>query len=229
MLDTLEKIETPEGVSLSVRPAGLYVRTLAWFIDILIQAVAFVVIALVFLSVGIAFVGFGIIAAFVLKWFYNIIFEVWYGGATPGKRLVNLTVVYTNGAPVSLTGSVLRNFLRIVDSLPALYALGAAITLGNARFQRLGDMAAGTVVAYRDEAHVPAPAPASSIEDARPLRLALTRDEHKAIAQFGDRVDRLSPERREELAELLSPLNGLTGADAVAALRSHANWLSGRS
>ena len=198
MLDTLEHIETPEGVDLSVRPAGVYVRVVAKVIDTLIEVVVLAFLSVLYSRLGEAAAGFILIAAFVLLW---LLFEVYAGGATPGKKVMGLHVVYTNGAPVSLSGSVLRNFLRVVDALPSLYAMGLALALGNARFQRLGDMAAGTVVAYGEG---PAPQPAVSADQtAVPLRLALSRDEHQAIGQFAERAESLSPERCEELANLL--------------------------
>jgi len=226
MLDTLENIETPEGVSLSVRPAGPYVRFMAQVVDTLIQIVALILLSLLYAYFGGVGVGFVLIAVFVLYWGYHIIYEVYFGGATPGKRLMQLHVVYTNGAPVSLSGSILRNFLRVVDSLPSLYALGAAIAFGNERFQRLGDMAASTVVAYR---HSTTSAASLNIDEApTPLRLALSRGEHKAIAQFSERSATLSSERAAELANLLSPLTGVSDDEAVRALRAHASWWSGR-
>ena len=227
MLDTLENIETPEGVSLSVRPAGLYVRALAKALDFIIELIILIVLVIALLQFGEALAGLMVVAIFLLTWFYNVIFEVWFRGATPGKMVMNLHVVYTNGAPVSLTGSVLRNFLRVVDVLPSLYALGAVVSLGNPRFQRLGDMAAGTVVAYRDDAVTGGSK--TKVKQAAPLRLALAREEHKAIAAYGDRADSLSAERRVELAELLGPISGMDGDDAVVALRRHASWLSGHT
>ncbi|MEM6639729.1 MAG: RDD family protein [Pseudomonadota bacterium] len=225
MLDTLENIETPEGVSLSVRPAGIYARSLARLIDTLVQGCVFAAVYFLLNLLGELFIGLALIVLFVTKWLYDVLFEVLMGGATPGKRVLGLHVVYTNGAPVGANGSVVRNFLRIVDWLPALYVFGVVLSLFNARFQRLGDIAAGTVVAYQDDAKLSA---AGLIVDAAsPMRLAFSRDEHRAIANFGARVDSLSAERQVELAELLTPLSALEGREAVQALQRHAGWLSG--
>ncbi|MFK8014816.1 MAG: RDD family protein [Gammaproteobacteria bacterium] len=225
MLDTLEHIETPEGVSLSVRPAGPYSRILARLVDFLIELIAGIALIILYVNLGKAFLGLFFIAGFILMWLYNVLFEVYGKGATPGKRVLGLHVVYTNGAPVSLSGSILRNFLRVVDVLPTLYALGVSIIFGNSRFQRLGDMAAGTVVAYRHGLSHQVVQPVGN--DSAPLRLALSSTEHKAIAQFVERNATLSNERCEELADLLAPITGLHGDDAINALRAHANWLSG--
>lgn len=227
MLDTLELIETPEGVDLSVRPAGVYGRVVAKIIDALIQMAVLTLLSVLYIRLGKAAGGFILIAAFVLMWLYNVVYEVYFGGATPGKKVMGLHVVYTNGTPVSLSGSVLRNFLRVVDTLPSLYALGVALSMSNARFQRLGDMAAGTVVAYRDG--VMRERASDNNAGSSPLRVTLSRDEHQAISQFAERADSLSDERCRELADLLQPITGLTGDDAVGALRAHANWLHGRA
>lgn len=227
MLDTLEKIETPEGVELSLRPAGPFARLLAWLIDGLLKTVILVVVLIAIASLGSFFEGLTLLIVFLLIWGYNVVFEVLNNGATPGKLALRLQVVHDNGAPVGWSGSVLRNFLRVVDFLPGMYAVGLTTCLTNSRFQRLGDIAAGTVVAYRDEQWQPA---ASKDEQKSiPIRVPLSRDEERAVMQFGERADQLSGERCIELASILSPLTGLDGEDAVARLRAHANWLEGRA
>lgn len=227
MLDTLQKIETPEGVELNLRPAGPFPRLLAWLIDSLVKTAIFVVVAIVLASVGSFFTGILFIVLFFLLWGYNVVFEVLNNGATPGKLALRLQVVYDNGAPVGWPGSILRNFLRVVDFLPGLYALGLAACLTNARFQRFGDTAAGTVVAYRDSDVQPVARAQAPL--AKPLRVPLSRDEQRAVMQFGERADQLSQERCVELAAILRPLTGLDGENAVDRLRAHANWLGGRS
>ncbi len=226
MLDTLQKIETPEGVELNLRPAGPFPRLLAWLIDSLLKTAIFVIVAIVLTSLGNFFTGIAFIVLFFLLWGYNVVFEVLNKGATPGKLALRLQVVYANGAPVGWPGSILRNFLRVVDFLPGLYALGLAASLSNSRFQRFGDIAAGTVVAYRDSDNEPV---RDEREHSRPLRLPLSRDEQRAVMQIGERADQLSQERCVELASILKPLTGLEGEDAVQRLRAHANWLGGRS
>ena len=227
MLDTLERIETPEGVELNLRPAGPFPRLLAWLIDSLLKTAIIVIALIVLSSLGNFFVGVLLLMLFVMLWGYNVLFEVFNEGATPGKMALRLQVLYASGAPVGWSGSILRNFLRVVDFLPGMYAIGLATSISNARFQRLGDIAAGTVVAYRD----PQGQETRSDEDrgATPLRLPLSREEQRAVIQFNERADQLSHERCAELASILAPLTGLSGDDAVERLRSHANWLGGRT
>lgn len=227
MLDTMEKIETPEGVELNLRPAGPFPRLLAWLIDSMLKTAIIVIAIIIIASLGTFFEGITLLIIFVLLWGYNVLFEVFNAGATPGKLALRLQVLYNNGAPVDWSGSILRNFLRVVDFLPGLYAIGLATSLTNARFQRLGDIAAGTVVAYRDSEWQPATRDKDRLST--PLRLPLSRDEQRAVMQFGERADLLSQERCAELANILTPLTGLQGEDAVERLRAHANWLSGRT
>lgn len=229
MLDTLENIQTPEGVLLSLRPAGPFPRLVAWLIDGLIKLVMILLTLWLLHALGAFFTGLWLLLTFVLLWGYNVLFEVLNNGATPGKIALNLQVVYTNGAPVSWSGSILRNFLRVVDALPNLYALGLLVTLVNPRFQRLGDIAAGTVVAYREgTAVMPLPAAPATLS-AQPLRVPLSRDEQRAVMQFGERAGELSRERLVELAALLKPVTQLDDSEAVERLSAHASWLSGRT
>ena len=102
LLDTVRPVETPEGITLNLRVAGPVARALAWVIDLLIKYTALLalLIALTILSWG----GFGIwlIALFLTEWLYPALFEVYAGGATPGKKALGLMVVHANGSPVCL-------------------------------------------------------------------------------------------------------------------------------
>jgi uncharacterized RDD family membrane protein YckC len=77
---------------------------------------------------------------------YGIFFEMVWNGQTPGKRAAGVRVVRQGGAPIDLRSSCIRNLLRPADLLPACYLLGAIFVLLTPRRQRLGDLAAGTVV-----------------------------------------------------------------------------------
>jgi uncharacterized RDD family membrane protein YckC/ribosomal protein L37E len=76
--------------------------------------------------------------------YYWICEGVW--GRTLGKRLFDLRVVRVDGAPAGLGRAFVRTALRPVDALPAAYLLGAGVIWLTRRDQRLGDLAAGTVV-----------------------------------------------------------------------------------
>lgn len=77
---------------------------------------------------------------------YFLFFETLFQGRTPGKRLTNLRVVSEFGGVPSWRQSVLRNLLRMADTLPAGYLVGIVAMMSSPRVQRLGDVVAGTLV-----------------------------------------------------------------------------------
>ncbi len=203
MLDTLRSVPTPEGFELTLRLAGPVPRSLAFAVDLAIRAVAYIVVAMVVGQLKGTGTGIILIAVFLLEWFYPIFFEVWWTGATPGKRSFGLVVLNDNGTPVTFGASVTRNLLRAVDFLPFLYAFGLIAMLLNRDFKRLGDLAAGTIVVYRDK-----PAVRGALPDARSVAPAvvLTLAEKRAVLDFAERFATLTAERADELAEHAAPL-----------------------
>lgn len=168
-VDTLQHIETPEGVVLALRPAGLLPRALAWLIDLMLKLAIILVAMFVYSTLGNFGVGLGLIVLFASTWGYSVLFEVLNNGTTPGKASLNLQVVRTNGAPVTWSASIIRNFIRLVDMLPFIYGVGTVVMLTNERFQRLGDIAADTLVVYRTAD--PEPIAPLSPRRVAPLRL----------------------------------------------------------
>lgn len=146
-------IATPEGVEVHLTLAGPASRFVSALVDILIQIVVLVCVAIVLGIVGSAALGGGGIA--VLLWFilsfaiiafYDIFFEVFRSGQTPGKRMNGLRVVRVEGHPVTFLSSAVRNILRPIDFLPSAYLLGAVVILATRKNQRIGDVVAGTLV-----------------------------------------------------------------------------------
>lgn len=203
MLDTLSRVPTPEGFELTLRLAGPVSRALAYAVDLAIRGALFVAayVSLAFLGGG--GTGLLLLFAFVLEWLYPVAFEVWWNGATPGKRAFGLAVLNDDGTPVGLGASVTRNLLRAADFLPMLYAFGLVSMLCSRQFKRLGDLAAGTIVVYRERALVRSPIPAAA-----PLAppFALTLEERRAVLDFAERHASLSSERANELAAHAVPL-----------------------
>ncbi len=83
-------------------------------------------------------------------------FEAFWKGQTPGKRILRLRVIGASGRALTFWEALLGNLLRIIDFLPALYAAGAASIFWTRHQQRLGDLAAGTLVVH--ERNLPAAA-----------------------------------------------------------------------
>ena len=129
-----------------------------------------------------------------------------------------------NGTPVDWPAALIRDLLRAADFLPAFYGFGLVTMLCNRDFQRLGDLAAGTVVMYRDPV---ATTPPPSSGPALPPPLPLSVAEQRLLIDYAERGAVLNPARQAELAELLADLTGTSGTTGVERLRAHARWLLG--
>lgn len=140
-----------------VEYAGVMVRLLALVLDLLILSCLFFPITRIVKGtwlMGAAdhqwsrgwLVSDPLCVAFLfLMFIYFVLFEALMNG-TPGKRLLRLRVVAHGGARVGLRKSLVRNVLRVVDSLPALGILGAVLILRSEDRARVGDRVAGTRV-----------------------------------------------------------------------------------
>ena len=134
-------------------------RFLAWAIDVALL-VAILMIARIaagivgIVDVGIA-VGFQLAFNFLVLTAYPIVLEWFWRGRTVGKRMMGLRVVDEQGFKLRFEQVVLRNLLRIVDRLPLFYLVGGLSCILTRRNQRLGDIAAGTIVTYAAKTSVP--------------------------------------------------------------------------
>jgi uncharacterized RDD family membrane protein YckC len=147
--DILE-IRTPENVAFEFELAGVATRATAWVMDAAVMGAAIFVVALVVGLFGIFLGGFAMAVQFVLifvvQWGYGTLLEWAWGGQTLGKRIVGIRVLSQGGTRLTFVQSVVRNLVRVVDLLPALYGVGAVSALVDGRGRRLGDLAAGSVV-----------------------------------------------------------------------------------
>ncbi|KPB72975.1 RDD domain-containing protein [Pseudomonas cannabina pv. alisalensis] len=223
-LDTRIEIETPEGIDMLLRPAGLVSRSLAFGIDLAIRAgvigILFMLLQL-FDKLG---MGLAAIAIFLVNWWYMVLFEVLNQGRTPGKRMLGLRVVHDDGTPVDWSSSVIRNLLRFVDMLPLGYSLGAVSCLNHPLFKRLGDLAAGTLVIYSDR-----PALRPVVPPAEPIIVpfALRLDEQRAVLSLAERQGELSSARTQELAAILAEPLRIPADQAVLHVNGIARSLLG--
>lgn len=229
-VDTLAPVETPEGIVLSLRPAGLVSRSMAFLVDLLIRLMIDVALALALVPMGRMGVGFLLIGMFAIEWLYPIFFELTRSGATPGKRTFGLRVVMDTGLPVTPAASVTRNLLRAADFLPLGYAFGIITLLLNRECKRLGDLAAGTLVVHADPVALhDQPPEAPSLAPVRPL----SQQEQAAIRAWAGRAQRLTPQRFEELALLATsvlpaPAPGEAPRSPSERLLGVAQWLMGK-
>jgi uncharacterized RDD family membrane protein YckC len=186
----LEKlnIDTPEQVALEFSLATIGSRFLAVAIDTIIQIACAIALLLV-VAAGIWATGaLGlaarpwvlavlVIGGFVIYYGYFAVFETLWNGQTPGKRVIGLRVIHASGRPISAWEAILRNVVRLVDQMPAIYAIGIVSVFVTERSQRLGDLAAGTVVVHERLAE--------SLDDVAPQR---------RVARSAHGARRLAPE-----------------------------------
>jgi uncharacterized RDD family membrane protein YckC len=224
LLDTIRAVETPEGINVNLRIAGTVPRALAWGIDSLIKYVILLGALLLLGFLGQTGIGLWLIALFSMEWFYPVLFEVLREGTTPGKKIFGLKVINEDGTQVHTSASLIRNLLRVVDFLPLAYGFGLVSMLLTHNFQRLGDLAAGTLVIYRDQPANNLQLPKGPLQ--KPL-YPLTSNEQRLIIQFAERSAKLSLERQDELASLLLPLN--SNPESTQALLANARWLMGEA
>ena len=143
-------IKTPEGIVFSQLLAGPATRFLAWLLDFFCIAVLMTVLGYLlglFRLVSADFAGaLSVLGYFVISIGYGILCEWYWRGQTVGKKLLRLRVVDAQGLRLQFHQIVMRNLLRFVDSLPVLYFLGGVTCWFNRKSQRLGDLAANTIV-----------------------------------------------------------------------------------
>lgn len=241
-------VSTPERVAFQYEVAGIGSRFLAQFVDVVVIVVIQIVITIgagalagLFNSIRI----FGLVElllTFVLIAGYFLISEAAWNGQTLGKRSVRLRVVGDHGEPLTTAQAAIRNLVRIVDFLPAFYAIGIVTMFSNSRAKRLGDFAAGTLV-VRDRERIslydlasavptasPAPSPASSIwstpssetitppaaESSGPIERPLDPALRRLVVAYAARREALPAYRREALARSAEPALRLALPDVVA-------------
>ena len=205
-------VDTPEGVTLEVTLAGVGSRFAAGLVD---QLIRFALLgALLLLQRALAggsdasggAVAGVLVAVFLVQFGYDVLFETLASGRTPGKRWTGLRVVKAGGGPVGFLASALRNILRIVDSLPGFYLVGILAVLFTRNNQRLGDLAAGTLVVRERRQKTtlpparPAPAAASPPEGDLWDVSGISAEEIATVRRFLDRRPTLAPEARDRLA-----------------------------
>jgi uncharacterized RDD family membrane protein YckC len=228
ILDTVVSTETPEGILLELRPAGVSARCCAFLIDGVIRLAAIYAVGMATAVMGGFGVAFWMIFIFGMEWFYPVVFELRTGAATPGKRVFGLRVVMDNGLPVTAAASVTRNLLRAADFLPFGYGFALVSMLLRRDCKRLGDIAAATMVVHTPETDVPIKL--DWIEPVVPA-VPLAAEDQAALIALAARAPRLTKERLDELAALAAVVSGdagRNGRDVTRRVLGVANWALGR-
>lgn len=222
-MDRNVTVRTPESIAFEYDLAGLGSRFLAVFADLLLQ------VALVLLlfwglisiakyapatkvssspaehlgeSIGIALISF---LVFMIFYGYFILFETFWSGQTPGKKLLGIRVVRDGGFPLDFGSSAVRNLVRVGEQVVGFYFISAVSTLLSGENKRIGDFAAGTIVVR--ESRVAAPASwheALAASDATQSSAYLTGDERSTVAAFLARRNGMAPANRRDIAAQLA-------------------------
>lgn len=213
-------IPTPEGVELELVLAGVGSRLAAALVDFLVKAGLLLALWIVAGAVGNEggggfLVGVLAVASFLVWFGYDVAFETMASGRSPGKQAAGLRVVRLGGESVGFLTAAVRNLLRLVDMQPGiLYAVGAMTVLFSRRNQRLGDLAAGTLVVRERRAPLwPGRSPGTDFAMADRYAAwdvsAVTSFELVTVRRFLERRWQLDPPARArlgwELAERLRP------------------------
>ncbi len=233
-------VATPERVALSLPVAGIGYRCLAWLIDVAILFLfwlsAYFLLTLAISDAWGAYKGLSgfaqtlvVVGAFATQWLYWTVNEVFFNGQTPGKRVMRIRVVRSDGSPVGLYESAVRNLLRAIDFLPGIYAIGCITMLFSQQHRRLGDMVAGTLLVREERFNLDkytAPAPAAvpagqvpAVAAGAPVRLS--SEDVEFILGFLERAPWLEPEARRRLGtRLVERFGGLADEERAAVLAS---------
>lgn len=224
-IDTRIELVTPENIAFQYRVAGPFRRLPAYLLDVAIRVVALGGL-LIFLSFSFGVIGQGMmgvglwfVAWFLVDWFYGGLFETYWNGQTPGKKMMRIRVVSDEGQPINGWQAVLRNFLRAADALPPVvlfnlgdapisfpsYLLGLLTASMSDRYQRLGDLAAGTMVVIEEPQRHYGMMPVNEPEAIRlaaelPASFRPSRGLARALAAYVQRRQTFPWRRRLEIA-----------------------------
>lgn len=169
-------IDTPELVSLEYAVAGIGSRAIACLADYTIQFVAGILFLLLIALLASAApsspahassagaksgpsdawaTAIALLVIFAVQWGYFTLFETFWNGRSPGKRMLRLRVMQQNGRSIGFLEALTRNLLRVVDILPGFYLVGLIAVFSTRHSQRLGDLVAGTVVVHEQKIEAP--------------------------------------------------------------------------
>lgn len=234
-------IDTPEQVSIRFPVAGLGSRFLAILADTVLQIIAYALLILLVVLIissapkdaGGALLRIGekwLVAAFILihfamYWGYFTLFETFWNGQTPGKKLCKIRVIQMSGRQITFFEAMTRNLIRIADMFPGPYLVGIVTMLCNRRHQRLGDLAASTLVVHERPGDEPVFSAASRTITAAAFETAppepsfhhidepalpadavarLTSDDLTVIDRFFSRILDMELDTRARIAERLA-------------------------
>jgi uncharacterized RDD family membrane protein YckC len=212
-LDCVVRLVTPERIVIAHPLAGPARRFVAYLIDlVLLGAMVFVafVISLVLSFGATAGLGPAMLALFLLTWGYGAFCEGVFNGQTVGKRAMRIRVVSERGVPISGAQAILRNLVGTVDGLiPFFFQIALVSMILTRKFQRLGDLAAGTMVVIEERrwrrgiTKISGP-DVEALLPWLPGRIAAGSDLARVLSDYVEARRRFGPLRRAEMAEPLA-------------------------
>jgi uncharacterized RDD family membrane protein YckC len=227
-------VDSVTGVDLALPIAGPGARCYAFILDWLIRAILFSawygVAALVYngrwslaapLTPDARWFIFVVAPAAGTYFLYHIALEIALHGRTPGKRVAGIHIVARDGSSPSVGALLIRNVFRLVDSLPLFYGVGLVATLVTKDHVRIGDMAAGTVLAYERVNLVLPDRPPSQVRE-RLLSAVDTEIANDLLLRWSS----LDPTARRHLALAIITRYAPTPGDSDSALRAHLERLT---
>ena len=212
-MESTLRIPSVTGVDVELKIAGpggrSYAFIIDWHIRFLIAVTWFLVGTFAYVGAlrfltpdepgGAGYVYIVTIPAAAIYFLYHPLLEVLTHGQTPGKRMagVRLVALADGGAP-GVAALLIRNVFRLIDSLPAIYAVGLVTTLLTRHAVRIGDIAAGTVLVYdeREPRNV-----LDELEARQVGRLGLK--DAQLVRDLLDRWKELGEQQRSKLARQL--------------------------
>ena len=234
-LDTTIAVVTPENIAFDYQLAGPFRRLPAYLIDFAVRWIAIILLVtgvyligglIDFSLLGPFAVATGFIVYFVVSWFYGTLMETYFNGRTVGKWACGIRAIDVDGRPISGKRALIRNLLRIADlaplaavssvaeDVPPVFVIptgmiGLLSMISTRRLQRLGDLAAGTMVIVDERSWR---LPVAKVDDPRVPALAsffpgdyrVSRSMARTLAIYAERRHYLTPARRREVARHLT-------------------------
>jgi len=209
--DSVQSVQTPEGIEFLLYPAGMLIRACAWLIDWFFQGILFIILIILALIFRWVFgIWFIFIMSFALNWFYHTAFEILCKGQSPGKRIMGIRVVRGDGSPVNPGASFLRNLMRFIDTLFNLSLIAFICMITSRSYRRIGDWTADTIVVYITKSSSRFASPYLKqlsmpwLEKIPPVNSAikLSFQEKQAVLSFARRYPLLGKDRANEIADI---------------------------
>ncbi|REJ97663.1 MAG: RDD family protein [Planctomycetota bacterium] len=237
-LDTTIEVVTPENVLLQYQVCGPFRRLIAFALDVGLRIAVFFALWMVvgiffgFLQIAVIGVAIMVLVYFVFSWFYGGLFEAYWNGQTPGKRVMGIRVLTLTGEPINALQAILRNVLRVVDALPpfllplswfipdtpaymllpGMSYLAALVSMTcTEHFQRLGDLPTGTMVVVEQRrwhhglVKIDEPL-VVQLASELPANLEISRSLGKTLAHYVERRRVFPPARRADLSRHVGTL-----------------------